>query len=346
MLQRHVGDVTNIGPLPRKRPLVDRARRKLSQTIYGKDFFLDRTEFSGRHYATQIEDKLTRGRFDLLFAAGATIAVAYVQSPLPLVTYADATFATMVGYYFKNLSERTIADGHRMERLALRKASKAIFASRWAADSAVNDYGTDRGKVHVVPFGANLDEVPDKPRLERGVSDPINFLFIGKEWERKGGAVACEAIRLLQSRNVNAVLHIVGCHPPFANADPTIVVHGFLDKAHPDHRRELDRLLGEADFLMCPSHEECYGLVVCEANAYGIPVLAHDTGGLSSLVVDGQNGFLSRSNTAQDYVDRVLRVIGDGSYQRLRRQARQTFVTRLNWDASGKRIAAIVAEVL
>lgn len=64
----------------------------------------------------------------------------------------------------------------------LAKASKLIYPSKWAANSAIFDYGVEPEKTEIIPFGANLDTVPliDKV-LSKKHSLPCRLLFIGRE---------------------------------------------------------------------------------------------------------------------------------------------------------------------
>ena len=96
-----------------------------------------------------------------------------------------------------------------------------------------------RRKTHVIPFGANVDAPPasaiDSMLRARG-SSPLNVLFSGREWARKGGNLAVEACRLAREAGHEVILHVVGVEPEVVPTDSFIVVHGVLDKRHPVHR--------------------------------------------------------------------------------------------------------------
>jgi UDP-glucose:tetrahydrobiopterin glucosyltransferase len=58
-------------------------------------------------------------------------------------------------------------------------------------------------------------------------------------------------------------------------------------------REELYRLMGKAQAVLCTPHwEEPFGLVACEAQAAGAPVVAYRRGGLAEVVADGETGYL------------------------------------------------------
>ena len=53
-------------------------------------------------------------------------------------------------------------EAHLLEKRAIEKARLLLYPTRWAADSAIKDYGADPQKVRVIPFGANIEHPPAK----------------------------------------------------------------------------------------------------------------------------------------------------------------------------------------
>ncbi|HRQ86246.1 MAG TPA: glycosyltransferase, partial [Flavobacteriales bacterium] len=66
--------------------------------------------------------------------------------------------------------------------------------------------------------------------------------------------------------------------------DPDLVREGFLNKNLPADMARLEHHLRTADFLILPTRFEAYGIVFCEAAAYGLPALASRTGGVPTIV--------------------------------------------------------------
>jgi glycosyltransferase involved in cell wall biosynthesis len=343
-LQKYVGDVTYIGNLRYKKYIDDYIRKIFNKAILKKTYRIERTQRSGEYYAEQVSCQLKRQNYDLIFSPG-TMEIAYLDTSLPIVVYIDATFNSMVGYYWKNLAMKTITDGNRMEATALGNTARILCASQWAADSVITDYNVDKNKVFVIPFGANLNQIPESHTLKRTNSETLNILFIGMDWIRKGGSIAYETVMNLRKKNINAILHIVGCNPQTIKNDSWVKVHGFLNKQNSEHSSQLNALFQIADYLLLPSREECAGIVIGEANAYGVPVLAHKTGGIPSMVVHGENGYLSESNTADEYTKFILSTISDSTYSKLRQEARLSFESKLNWEVCGKSISKIVQDL-
>ena len=249
---------------------------------------------------------------------------------------------------FSNLLPVSIWEGNLIERRAIRRAAAAVFATDWAAQSALNDYGADPRKVHVIPFGANLEEVPPRDEaLRRTRSSGCRLVFVGADWGRKGGDIAYETLLELEKRGVAAELVVCGCHPPDGLAHARLTVIPYLDKANPDQRARLARLLSWADFFLLPTRAECSGIVFCEANAFGLPVLATDTGGVSCVLTAGRNGILMPlAARGYDYAELLVRLHRDEvRYRSLVQGARAAFEDRFTWDLWGERIATILTAI-
>ena len=108
----------------------------------------------------------------------------------------------------------------------------------------------------------------------------------------------------------------------------------------------LHQLYLSATALLVPSHAECFGCVYCEANAYGLPVIARDTGGVSAAVVDGKNGLLMSPDESPE--DLALRWMGiwktPESYIHLSQNARHTYEQTLNYDVFVDRLCGEVLD--
>ena len=229
-------------------------------------YLRDREERMVKSYAAEIEAQLKGGTQDVIFSLG-TLPIAHLRTKDPIVFWADATFAGMVDFYpdFTNLCSETLSSGNAIEKSALEKASLAIYASHWAAQSAISHYHASPQKVKVVPFGANLDNPPCLDDLSTALQhrslDKCKLLFVGVDWHRKGGPKALEVADLLNRRGFHTELHVVGCIPP--RPSPAFVRnHGFISKDTERGRRDLDQLFLSSHFLILPSVAECY-VIVC-----------------------------------------------------------------------------------
>jgi len=92
--------------------------------------------------------------------------------------------------------------------------------------------------------------------------------------------------------------------------------------------------LSSVHFLLLPTRADCSLLVACESNAYGVPAITTDTGGVSFVVRDGVNGYcLPYDAPGQAYAEKIAELFGDKErYHALVQSSRQRFEETLNWD--------------
>lgn len=65
-------------------------------------------------------------------------------------------------------------------------------------------------------------------------------------------------------------------------------------------------ILYRSHFLILPTEFEAFGIVFCEASAYGMPSIAANVGGVSQPIREGKNGFLLSPNaTAEEYAEKI-----------------------------------------
>ena len=350
-LQKHCGEVSYFNPvLPcRKQKKIERISIRSSQLLLKKQYTCD--FFLASSYAKAGAQWLAGKSFDVIVVPAGATEIAFLKTDIPIVLVEDATSRQLIGYYpqYSNLLRRSIYEMNVIQDLALKKASAVIYSSALAARSAIEDYGADPAKIHVVPFGANLDGPPPREDvLARKKFEQCRLLFLGVDWVRKGGDIAFETLLKLEELGMQAELVVCGCTPPAGVGHERMKIIPFLDKNDEKQRRELEQLLMSADFLLLPTRAEAYGLVFCEASAFGLPVISTNTGGVPEIVREGENGFLLPYEARGDaYAEVIARVYYDEErYADLVRASRAAFEERLNWDAWGVAVKHILADLL
>jgi len=301
-------------------------------------------------FSRQLEKDMRTARLDILFVPAAPQLIAYCKTSVPVIFMTDATFQQIQGYYdsFDNLAPYNISQGIELDKLAFQKAAHCMLASDWAKRSAIRDYGIPEDKITVAPFGANFDIIPGPDEVKKEKNRICQLLFLGVEWERKGGQIALDTFYALQRKGVPAHLTIIGCIPPVPVTDKDITVIPFIDRHNTEEAKRLYDITRDSDFLLLPTRAECAGIVFCEASAFGVPSITTNTGGVSTNVQDGINGFaLPTEATAADYAEKIAELFfDDAAYRQLSKNSRKKFEEELNWEHWGKTFYGIAQKIL
>ena len=293
-------------------------------------------------------DKNEVNKCDILFAPFCCEALYSLKTDKPIIYLSDATFGLMVDYYFKGLSDYAISKGNKVEQKAMDTATEIIVSSQWAADSAINDYHQDPSKVHVIEFGANID---DKDIIEKKFvyEGHLHLLFLGVDWKRKGGQIAVDACKWLNENGVPATLHIVGIKDLDESVKnlPFIDYVGFLNKNMPEQYDSLVKVIKQCHCMLLPTLAECSAIAFCESSANGLPVFSHLTGGVGNYIYDGRNGYLLPfGSTGADFGAKIKECLESGELAKMSTTARDVYREKLNWNAWAQKAEAIVRKVL
>jgi glycosyltransferase involved in cell wall biosynthesis len=347
-LKRHCGEVVPIGPVKPASLFFRKAARKLLRRI-GKTYLFTHTESFAKEIAGIVNQRLEKAQCDLVFAPAGSAPLAYLNTKVPIAYLSDTTFAAILNYYpeFSHVSQSVIAQANRVEKLAIQKSKWLIYSSQWAARSACKDYDADPAKISVIPFGANLDQPPSVERIATRVESEIcRLLFVGIDWAKKGGDIAFETLIELEHLGIPTKLTVVGCTPPKSVTHKKFSVFPFLSKNDSQQRLQLEALYLDADFFILPTRADCSPIVLCEANAFGLPAISTDTGGVPDLIRNGENGFLLPMNaTGAEYAKVIAGAFGNKQkLQQLRAYSRQAYDERLNWDAWGQTVASLISK--
>ncbi|RMT80224.1 Glycosyl transferase [Pseudomonas viridiflava] len=169
---------------------------------------------------------------------------------------------------------------------------RVLAPSRVVADKLL---GMGVENVHIQPLGVDLQTFNPRHRdpglkAELGLREDTRLLiFAGRGSREKNLPVLLRCMKTLGPRYH---LLLVGSHMPMHVPDNVTVVHRFC-KAAP-----LARLMASADALVHAGDQETFGLVVLEAMASGIPVVAVAAGAFTEIVSE-HSGLLCEAGNAQ-----------------------------------------------
>lgn len=352
-LEDYCGDITPLDPI-KSLPLlaIGHLLRWGTRTFLRRELAVRHLPFIAKRHARMIERRLRRHSYDLLIAAETIPEIAYLRTDIPLILITDATFAQRHNYEpaWSRMLSWSAQQADAIESRAYNNAHALLLCSQWAARSIVQDYYIDPLRVYSVPFGAPLLNIPPKEiALTKRRSYRCTLLFIGDNWQHKGGDIAFQTLLTLeQDYAIKAELIICGTTPPLSVQHPRIKIFPTLDRSNEVQRNELERLYLRADFLLVPASSETTGIYCCEASAYGVPSLVADTGPLTEIISNGENGFVLPADAQATAYARIIAELyqNEQRYQALVRNSRRNFEERLNWDAWGKAVQTILQEIM
>jgi glycosyltransferase involved in cell wall biosynthesis len=347
-------EVVCVDGLCRWRRDLARLMGKLLSRANGRRVAFDRARPLLRAYASAVEAAQRRYSADVVLVSESPI-VALARLDVPVVTWTDAVFGGMVGYYpdFTGLSPGTVRRGDEAERSALHRAAAAVFLSEWAAEQARRLYQAPDERIHVIPFGGVLPALPSSAAVSesirrRSTESEIGLVWMGGNWLRKGGDQAIEIGRILRERGHPVRLTLVG-GPAQKNAAqlPWVKNLGALRRSSKKDRERLASLFLNSHVHLLPTVAECMGLGLAEASAHGVPSVATRTGGTPSCVVEGSTGFLiPEGSAAESYADAVEQIVSSPeSFAGFAHRARRDYEERLSYPVVGQRIRELVEQV-
>jgi glycosyltransferase involved in cell wall biosynthesis len=331
-----------------------RSKSLIYQKFLKSLYFKEKEPLIQKKYADFFNKKYKDSSYDIIFSPQTT-ELGYIESKKPMVFWVDATFNALIDElrYQVKLNTRGIELGNFYDRTALEKARLAIYSSDWAANSAINYYGASPERVKVVPFGANikhefnLEEI--KNIVKKRDQNVCKLLFVGIDWERKGGEIAVEITRKLNEFSLKTELHIAGCNPALPQPIPDFVkIHSFIDKKTNEGLKKFISLFKESHFFIMPSLYEPYGIVFCEANSFALPAIGSDTGGIPTIIKDNINGLLMKQPVNIEIIsENIIKLFQDKrTYNEIAISSYNEFKTRLNWESSCQIVKQLMSEII
>lgn len=248
----------------------------------------DATDF---YLSPRIFAALARSRPEVIISGGFSFpslyAAAYARCVgAGLIIHSDGT----------TRSEASIGRGQRVTRQILRHTSDAAAGNSEQATARFIELGWSPDQVFLVPHTTNVEPFHTVARTRRYRSDePLSVLHVGRLIPRKGVDRLISAVRLARDRGADVRLVIVGSGPEEAalrtQAERLAVPiewHGFVDQ------NGLPAYYAAANAFAFPTLDDPFGIVLLEAAAAGLPLIASPHGGATyDFVREGETGFVA-----------------------------------------------------
>jgi len=260
-----------------------------------------------------------------------------------------------------------IAYASALDRLAyqevLRHAAMLCPVSHATAERIEHYFAEALQATIVRPILNGNDFVQRVPR-EQAWNRPLppipNLLSVGDVKARKGHHISLQVFARIQAEIPDLHYHIIGKCPdnPY-----TRQLKRYIQEHNLQHvffhdvvsAAELAEYYRQASlFILTPQegsqaerwHFEGFGLVYLEAGAYGVPVIASRSGGVSDAVKDGETGFILPPEDIEGLAKASLRLLRDPQMNRSMGRANRVYAETLTWQHCAMEYKKAYQEIL
>ncbi len=292
------------------------------------------------HLANQVAAIVADERFDVLHFHE-PLMPALPMTMLRMSTTANVgTFHAFarsnVGYYY----------GRPLLQPYLGHLHRAIAVSEPARDF-VQRYFPDF-RMRVIPNGVDVDVYkPGLPPIRHLRDDNLNFLFVGRLEKRKGLGDLLRAYRAIIDRVPRSRLIIVGDGPLRGKVDayitrhrlPNVVMAGYVPES------VKPRYYGSADIFCAPATgAESFGIVLLEALASGLPVVATEVPGYMSVLEPGRDSITVQPKNWRELAASLVILARDRELRARLAEYAVEKAHRYSWDSVASEVVEVYQE--
>ncbi|WP_165915632.1 glycosyltransferase family 4 protein [Rhodovulum marinum] len=234
------------------------------------------------------------------------------------------------------------SDQHRKRKDRELHLSDRILVASSFSRSALGRYLGMEDVVTVVPYGApspRTDRV-----IRRGPGQPIRIFFAGRLSQSKGFA---DLVAALGRLDIDWQATIAGGLP----REVPDALSAFLKRDNVEYLGFVtpDRLFGamtQAHVFVFPSLYEGFGMVLTEAMACGLPIIATPHTAAPDLITDGREGFIVPIRDPDAIADRITRLAENEDLRQAMAQAALDLAARSPWSRYEEAVAAAVGKAV
>ena len=236
---------------------------------------------------------------------------------------------------FGNFSQKDIISRMDEQQKYFNNCSAIFTMGTWLKEYIIETCKVPRNKVFAVGGGINVkNESYVKVNKNRR-----KFLFVGRNFKRKGGERVVEAFKILRKSYVcDAELYIAG---PKENKWKNIDGITFLGDISSE---ELVKYYNLCDVFCMPSYFEAYGLVFGEALCYGLPCIGRNVYAMPEFIQNGVNGYLIDSDEVDELCQKMRLILQEDTIFKNVSESRAEYIERYSWKNVGEKIYKVINE--
>ena len=241
-----------------------------------------------------------------------------------------------------------------LEEKMAQKAELIVAVSRYSMGRILESYNVDKSKIRVVPNGVDPEKFKptnrEAARRRFGLGSEPVVLFVGSLIPRKGLPFLVEAAEKIIEQQPQTKFLIVGEGPLKSRLQTSVATANLLG-----HFKFMGNLKGEelsivyncSDVFALPSIQEGQGIVLLEAEASELPVVAFDVGGVGEAIRNGETGYLAQLGNTDGLADAIVRLLSDRALNsKMGADGRRFVMENYTWDICAQKMLKVYHEAL
>jgi phosphatidyl-myo-inositol alpha-mannosyltransferase len=204
------------------------------------------------------------------------------------------------------------------------------------------------GDYEIIPNGVDLDRFAGAEPYEELRDGTLNILFLGRLEERKGLIHLLKAYHRLRKRKVDARLLVIGTGPKAREYRRFVGLRQVRDVEFLGRLTDHDkaRFFASADIFCSPATgQESFGVVLLEAMAAGVPIVASDIHGYKNVVQRDVQGILVEPRNHRALAAGLYKLANDEELRHRMGEAGRATAPDYSWDRVTERIVDFYHEV-
>lgn len=220
------------------------------------------------------------------------------------------------------------------EKILLRLSyDKIITVSNQTKNTLVKDYNAASERIYVIPPGVDLDFI-DSVKIDKKYKNSI--IFVGRLAPHKHVDDLIKAVDLLKKDLTEIKLRIIGDgveKDKLVEIVDNLKLHDHVKFLGDLEYREVISEIKKSNVLALPSTREGFGMVLAEANACYVPVVAYKSGGVVEVIDHGKNGFLVEPRDINGLTKKIKFLLeNDDVAMKMSRYGREKAEKLFDWD--------------
>ncbi|HOY33079.1 MAG TPA: glycosyltransferase family 4 protein [Bacteroidales bacterium] len=246
---------------------------------------------------------------------------------IPHFVYTDST--VLANRYYPGIDMKKVLKSKawmRKEQQIYDNATCNFTFSTNQSRSLIDQYGIEKNKVECVFAGSNV--IYNESDHVKKNYDTKNILFVGVNWERKGGDILFRSFMKVLETMPDATLTVVGCSPGIKH--PNVEITGRIPL------EEVEKYYQKASVFCMPTKQEPFGIVFVEAMQRKIPVVASNIGALPDMISNNYNGFIHEWDDVEGIAGSLCVLVSDPEKCRLfGERSYKIMQDKFTWDKTG-----------